>query len=65
MYAYFANCDPISMGWVKASDQLLPYMSMVILEKQPGLVGLYIAGAFSGTLSSVSSGMNSLATGAC
>lgn len=62
MYAYFAGCDPASAGWVGAVDQLIPYWSLVILEDSPGLTGLYIAGAFAGTLSTLSTSINALAT---
>lgn len=35
---------------------------MNIFKATPGLAGLYVSGIFSGTLSSVSSGINSMAT---
>lgn len=62
MYAYFAECDPVSAGWVGANDQLLAYLNMFVLRDLPGLSGLYLAGVFSGTLSSTSSALNSLTT---
>ena len=62
MYAYFSKCDPYAMGWVESSDQLIPYLVTEIFEEMPGLAGLYIASIYSGTLSTVSSGINSMAT---
>lgn len=61
MYAYFQDCDPMLAGHVKTPDQLLPYFMMQVMGSIPGLPGLFIAGVFSGALSSVSSFVNSLA----
>lgn len=55
-------CDPYKAGWVEASDQLVPYLAVNIFVSTPGLAGLYVSGAFSGTLSTVSSGINSMTT---
>lgn len=61
MFAHYVNCDPLLNGEVKSSDQLLPYFMMHILSSLPGLPGFFIAGIFSGALSTVSSFVNSLA----
>lgn len=61
MYAYFQGCDPIQEGKVQTADQLLPYFMMRVMGSYPGLPGLFVAGIFSGALSSVSSFVNSLA----
>ena len=37
-------------------------MATDIFESLPGMAGLYVAAAFSGTLSTVSSGINSITT---
>jgi len=50
MYAYYEKCDPYTAGWVKASDQMAPYFVMDILHNFPGLPGMYLCSAFSGTL---------------
>jgi len=50
MYAYYVHCDPHTAGWVHASDQMGPYFVMDIFKDYPGLPGLYICSAFSGTL---------------
>ncbi|RVE72941.1 hypothetical protein OJAV_G00045320 [Oryzias javanicus] len=60
MYSIYKNCDPLSNGDVSASDQLLPYLVMDILEDYPGIPGLFVAAAYSGTLSTVSSSINAL-----
>ncbi|KOC64219.1 Sodium-coupled monocarboxylate transporter 1 [Habropoda laboriosa] len=44
-----------------AKDQLLPLLVMNILREFPGLPGLFVAGVFSAALSSLSTGLNSMA----
>ena len=61
MYAFFRECDPILSKAVDKPDQMLPYFMMKVCSQIPGLPGLFIAGIFSGALSSVSSFVNSLA----
>ena len=61
MFAYFRHCDPLHNGQVSKADQLLPYLVMKLFGQFPGLPGLFIAGIFSGALSTVSSFVNSLA----
>ncbi|XP_068947409.1 sodium-coupled monocarboxylate transporter 2 [Petaurus breviceps papuanus] len=62
MYAYFKDCDPWTAGIISAPDQLMPYFVMEIFASMPGLPGLYVACAFSGTLSTVAASINALAT---
>ncbi|MGH0131366.1 UNVERIFIED_CONTAM: hypothetical protein FKN15_045917 [Acipenser sinensis] len=62
MFAYYRNCDPWTAGFVSAPDQLMPYFVMDILGSFPGLPGLFVACAFSGTLSTVAASINALAT---
>uniref|UniRef100_H2YAS1 Sodium-coupled monocarboxylate transporter 1 n=1 Tax=Ciona savignyi TaxID=51511 RepID=H2YAS1_CIOSA len=59
-YAYFEHCDPLKNGDIHKSDQILPYMVLKIFSDLPGMAGLFVAAAYSGTLSTVSSGINSL-----
>ncbi|XP_063968606.1 sodium-coupled monocarboxylate transporter 1-like [Lytechinus pictus] len=61
MYAYYADCDPFTSGKVSQTDQLVPYLVMDIFGNRPGLPGLLVSAAFSAALSTVSSGLNSLA----
>ncbi|KAG7158327.1 Sodium-coupled monocarboxylate transporter 2-like 3 [Homarus americanus] len=61
LYANYHECDPIRSGVVDKGDQLFPLFVMDTLGQWRGLPGLFVAGVFSGALSTVSSGMNSLA----
>ncbi|CAI9571325.1 unnamed protein product [Staurois parvus] len=61
MYSIYKDCDPWSAKFVSAPDQLMPYLSLDILRDYPGLPGLFVACAYSGTLSTVSSSINALA----
>lgn len=60
MYSIYKNCDPLTNGDIGTSDQLLPYLVMDILAVYPGIPGLFVAAAYSGTLSTVSSSINAL-----
>ncbi|KAM7327609.1 hypothetical protein ACRRTK_013976 [Alexandromys fortis] len=51
MYSNFKDCDPWTSGAISAPDQLMPYFVMKIFDTMPGLPGLFVACAFSGTLS--------------
>ncbi|XP_040200251.1 sodium-coupled monocarboxylate transporter 1-like [Rana temporaria] len=61
MYSIYKDCDPWSANFVSAPDQLMPYLALDILRDFPGLPGLFVACAYSGTLSTVSSSINALA----
>lgn len=60
MYSIYKNCDPLSNGDVNSTDELLPYLVMDMLASYPGIPGLFVAAAYSGTLSTVSSSINAL-----
>ncbi|XP_027278088.1 sodium-coupled monocarboxylate transporter 2 [Cricetulus griseus] len=62
MYSNFKDCDPWTSGAISAPDQLMPYFVMEIFATMPGLPGLFVACAFSGTLSTVAASINALAT---
>lgn len=61
IFAQYYDCDPIKTKYVGAPDQLFPRFVMQTLGSLPGLPGLFVSGIFSGALSTVSSGVNSLA----
>ncbi|XP_041484320.1 sodium-coupled monocarboxylate transporter 2-like [Lytechinus variegatus] len=61
MYANFAECDPLTAGYVSRSDQLIPYFVLYLFGKMPGLPGLFTSAVFSASLSSMSSAVNALA----
>ena len=61
-YAYFAHsgCDPLDNGEITNPNQVLALFTMEVLG-YPGLPGLMLACIFSGSLSTVSSSLNSMA----
>jgi len=61
MYAFYAQCDPIMLKAIKDRDQLLPYFTMDVLGHVRGLPGLFVSCLVSSTLSTISSGLNSMA----
>ncbi|XP_076328011.1 sodium-coupled monocarboxylate transporter 1-like isoform X2 [Tachypleus tridentatus] len=62
IYSKYHSCDPLSWTKFKLSpDQLFPLFVMDVLGFLPGLPGLFVSGIFSGALSTVSSGVSSLA----
>ncbi|XP_009896787.2 sodium-coupled monocarboxylate transporter 1 [Dryobates pubescens] len=61
LYSIYKVCDPWTAGKVSALDQLMPYLVLDILHDFPGVPGLFVASAYSGTLSTVSSSINALA----
>ncbi|KAJ6656401.1 hypothetical protein lerEdw1_003904 [Lerista edwardsae] len=62
MYSMFKDCDPWTAKKVAAPDQLMPYLVLKLWKDYPGIPGLFVAGTYSGTLSTVSSSINALAT---
>eukprot|EP00095_Tigriopus_kingsejongensis_P004642 maker-scaffold29_size597861-snap-gene-0.10 protein:Tk04642 transcript:maker-scaffold29_size597861-snap-gene-0.10-mRNA-1 annotation:"hypothetical protein DAPPUDRAFT_330864" len=74
-YYYAAGCDPImakvsnlNLKWasgtchqLETKDQIFPLFVMQVMGDIPCIPGLFVAGVFSGALSTVSSGLNSLA----
>ncbi|NXJ59256.1 SC5A8 protein, partial [Rostratula benghalensis] len=61
LYSIYKDCDPWMAKQVSALDQLMPYLVLDILRDFPGVPGLFVASAYSGTLSTVSSSINALA----
>ncbi|CAG2113830.1 unnamed protein product, partial [Medioppia subpectinata] len=61
VFARYNQCDPMSVKQIQRPDQLLPLYVIEMFADIPGFVGLFIAGVFSGSLSTISSGVNSLA----
>uniref|UniRef100_T1IVN9 Sodium-coupled monocarboxylate transporter 1 n=1 Tax=Strigamia maritima TaxID=126957 RepID=T1IVN9_STRMM len=60
LYARYWHCDPLVNEQIDVPDQIAPFFVMETMSKYPGLPGLYVAGVFSGSLSTVSSVFNSL-----
>ncbi|XP_078257581.1 sodium-coupled monocarboxylate transporter 1-like [Rhinoraja longicauda] len=61
MYALYGLCDPIKANRISNTNQLMPLMVVEILDQTPGVAGLFVASAYSGTLSSMSSGISAMA----
>ncbi|KFO30300.1 Sodium-coupled monocarboxylate transporter 1 [Fukomys damarensis] len=61
LYSRYRDCDPWTAKKVSAEDQLMPYLVLDIFRDYPGVPGLFVACAYSGTLSTVSSSINALA----
>ena len=60
--AYFDGCDPVKSNQISRYDQIMPYLANKVFDGTPAMVGLYISAAYSATLSSLSTGLNSFAT---
>ncbi|KAI0990197.1 hypothetical protein GJ496_007133, partial [Pomphorhynchus laevis] len=61
MYAYYKSCDPYLNGTIAKYDLILPLFVTEIIGSIPGFTGLLLATICSGTMSSVSSSLNSMA----
>ncbi|OQR79389.1 sodium-coupled monocarboxylate transporter 2-like [Tropilaelaps mercedesae] len=59
VYAYYHGCDPLQMGLVRTADQIMPHFVLDRLHV-PGVPGLFVAAVFAGSLSTLSSGFNSM-----
>lgn len=62
MFAYYQEFPLSSQQAQAAPDQFVLYFVMDLLKSLPGLPGLFVACLFSGSLSTISSAFNSLAT---
>lgn len=62
LFAFYhhGGTDPLAAGQIDKADQILPFF--VINELPRGLPGILIAGIFAATMSTISSGINSLTT---
>ncbi|XP_069358181.1 putative sodium-dependent multivitamin transporter [Maniola hyperantus] len=61
MYAVYKDCDPLASKRISAIDQLMPYYVVDVMKSVPGLAGLFVAGIFSASLSTISAACNALA----
>ncbi|TKR96388.1 hypothetical protein L596_010409 [Steinernema carpocapsae] len=61
MVAYFYHCNPLETEEISAYDQLAVLFAIKVSDGIPGLVGVFLMCIFAGTLSTVSSGYNSIA----
>ncbi|XP_034035062.1 sodium/iodide cotransporter [Thalassophryne amazonica] len=61
MFSYYINCDPLKYGRISSPDLYVPYFVLDIFKDLPGFSGLFLACAYSGTLSTVSTSINAMA----
>ncbi|XP_006509600.1 sodium/iodide cotransporter isoform X1 [Mus musculus] len=61
MFVYYKDCDPLLTGRIAAPDQYMPLLVLDIFEDLPGVPGLFLACAYSGTLSTASTSINAMA----
>lgn len=60
IYWYYRTCDPLAAGRINLRDQNMPIYIIDALKDLPGVAGLFVAGIFSASLSTVSTALNSL-----
>uniref|UniRef100_A0A7E4VLP0 Sodium-coupled monocarboxylate transporter 2 n=1 Tax=Panagrellus redivivus TaxID=6233 RepID=A0A7E4VLP0_PANRE len=58
--AYFHGCDPVAIGEIESMDQMSILLAARVLAIIPGMPGLFLASLYSATLSTTSSGANSM-----
>ncbi|XP_047528530.1 putative sodium-dependent multivitamin transporter isoform X2 [Vanessa atalanta] len=61
IYAVYKDCDPLTSKNIGSIDQLMPYYVVDAMKSVPGLAGLFVAGIFSASLSTISAACNALA----
>ncbi|XP_050343338.1 putative sodium-dependent multivitamin transporter [Nymphalis io] len=61
IYAVYKDCDPLVSKNIGSIDQLMPYYVVDAMKSVPGLAGLFVAGIFSASLSTISAACNALA----
>ncbi|GJQ68450.1 hypothetical protein Trydic_g17031 [Trypoxylus dichotomus] len=58
MYTKYHDCDPISTKQIQKGDQMMPFFVLDVAGSIPGLPGLFIAGVFCASLSTLSAILN-------
>ncbi|GJQ68448.1 hypothetical protein Trydic_g17030 [Trypoxylus dichotomus] len=58
MYTKYHDCDPISTKQIQKGDQMIPFFVLDVAGSIPGLPGLFIAGAFCASSSTLSAVLN-------
>ncbi|XP_012509463.1 PREDICTED: sodium/iodide cotransporter [Propithecus coquereli] len=61
MFVFYSGCDPLLTGRISAPDQYMPLLVLDIFGGLPGVPGLFLACAYSGTLSTASTSINAMA----
>ncbi|KAL7731459.1 hypothetical protein ACLKA6_017277 [Drosophila palustris] len=65
VFNHYADCDPLTVGRITASDQLLPYYVINTYEHIYTIAGIFVAGIFAASLGTVASALNSLSAVTC
>ncbi|XP_076169281.1 putative sodium-dependent multivitamin transporter isoform X2 [Ptiloglossa arizonensis] len=61
LYAIYEDCDPVTSGKIGSFDAIMPFFAADRMSRYPGTSGVFIAGVFSASLSTISAMLNSLA----
>ncbi|XP_072756669.1 sodium-coupled monocarboxylate transporter 1 [Anoplolepis gracilipes] len=62
IFANYANCDPLSLGYISKIDEIVPFYVEDKFLNLPGMLGLVMATLFNSALTLAVSNLNSLAT---
>lgn len=62
IFANYADCDPLSLGYISKIDEIVPFYVEDKLLNLPGMLGLVMATLFNSALTLAVSNLNSLAT---
>ncbi|XP_030385134.1 sodium-coupled monocarboxylate transporter 1 [Scaptodrosophila lebanonensis] len=65
VFTNYAGCDPLTVGRITASDQLLPFYVISTYEHISTVAGIFVAGIFAASLGTVASALNSLSAVTC
>ena len=50
IFATYAECDPLTLGYISRKDQIFPYFIMDKMGFLIGIPGIFVACLFSGTM---------------
>lgn len=50
IFTVYANCDPLTSGYIKKFDEVLPFFVEDRFNYLPGILGLFMASLFNGAL---------------
>ncbi|XP_078053618.1 sodium-coupled monocarboxylate transporter 1 [Augochlora pura] len=62
IFASYADCDPLTLGYISKFDEIVPFYVEDKFMNMPGLLGLVMATLFNSALTLAVSNLNSLAT---
>lgn len=62
IFTNYADCDPLSLGYISKMDEIVPFYVQDKFSNVPGVLGLVMATLFNSALTLAVSNLNSLAT---